>query len=54
MPLGRDSSNIHGGGHEAIGTALLGDIADARESEVIADECELILHRHIENPLAGT
>ena len=28
------------------------DIADAREGEVIADECELILHRHIENPLA--
>ena len=48
----RISSNIHGGGHEAIGVALLGDIADARESEVIADECELIPHRHIENPLA--
>jgi len=45
-------SNIHGGGHEAIGVALLGDIADARESEVIADERELILHRHVETPLA--
>ena len=45
-------SSIHGGWHEAIGIALFGDIPDARESEVIADERELILHRHIENSLA--
>jgi len=31
-------SNIHGG-----------DIPDTRESEVIADKRELILHRHVEN-----
>src|SRR5271156_2110753 len=51
-PARRISSGIHGGGHEAIGVALLGDIADARERDVIADERELILHRHVETPLA--
>ena len=45
-------SSIHGGWHEAIGIALFGDIPDARESEVIADERELILHRQSENLLA--
>jgi hypothetical protein len=44
-------SSIHGGWHEAIGVALFGDIPDAREGEVIANERELILRRHIENQL---
>ena len=44
-------SIVHGGWHEAIGVALFGDISDAREGEVIADERELIVCRHIENPL---
>jgi hypothetical protein len=36
-------SSIHGGWHKAVGVALFGDIPDAREGEVIADERELIL-----------
>src|SRR6201993_565197 len=45
-------SIIHGDRHEAIGGALFGDIPDAREGEVIADERELILGRHIEYSLS--
>jgi hypothetical protein len=49
-------SSIHGGWHEAIGVALFGDIPDAGDGEVIAEvianERELILRRHIENPLS--
>jgi hypothetical protein len=45
-------SSIHGGWHEAIGAALFGDNPDAREAEVIANERELILGRHIEHPLS--
>src|SRR6185437_8167447 len=45
-------SNIDGGRYEAISVALFGDIPDARKGEVIADERELILCRHIEDPLS--
>jgi hypothetical protein len=45
-------SNIHSGRHKAICGALFIDIPYAREGEVIADERELILHRHVENPLS--
>jgi hypothetical protein len=45
-------SSIRGGWHEAIGVALFGDIPDAGEGEVTANERELILRRHIENPLS--
>jgi hypothetical protein len=37
-------SSIHGSWHEAIGVALFGDIPDAREGKVIADEREFILY----------
>jgi hypothetical protein len=39
-------------GTKPKGVALFGDIPDAREAEVIANERELILGRHIENPLS--
>ena len=48
----RFQSYIHVTRHETVGVTLPCDIANARKSEVVADERKLILHRHVEYPLA--